>query len=82
MSLHGDVRVNGYLIGTWTATRISNTEEQPPAPDALSVYTWWYQDTETRALADGTLVHRYGDGAAVLASKVLLAATPTPGAAT
>lgn len=74
MSLHGDIRVNGRLLHQWEAQRVTNVDATP-SPDDVSTYSCrvrsWVPGQMSTAVTDFTVEHRYGDGAAVLASKVL-----------
>jgi hypothetical protein len=77
VSLHGELKVNDRVIAEWSARRVNGGI----APDDINLYDWFYtenpQSTTKRAgriWAGGNLSHRYGDGAAVLAAKVLQAA--------
>lgn len=72
MSLHGTIEVNRERIGWWFAQRISGGDQ----PDDVNTYE---VSVHTGRLGDamtnwrGTVEHRYGDGAVVLAAKVLAA---------
>lgn len=66
MSMTIDVRVNGDTIST---VGITNTTGHMGADD-VNTYEWAYFGDGRRKLAD-TVEHRFGDGAMVLASKVL-----------
>lgn len=67
MALHGEIRINGQEIGYWSARRLADV--WPVPADMVNEY-------ETTLKIDGKVTtgrvtHRYGDGAAVLAAKVL-----------
>lgn len=70
MALHGAIKVNGNILGAWTAVRVTNTEDAVLTPDAVSEYEC------SVGMLDGdqfdfNLTHRFGDGALVLASSIL-----------
>lgn len=71
MSLHGDVRVNDELLGTWVARRVAPLEGAID-PDTECSYecTWAERDGGAAQLPE--LKHRHGDGALVLAQEVLV----------
>lgn len=69
MSLHGTVEINGQRIGAWVARRISPLGT--PRPDDLCDYEWTWVDRDDPKPRRGELRHRYGNGAASLASEVL-----------
>lgn len=66
MSMTIDVRINGQVIGS--AEIVNRTCRI--GIDAVNTYRWSYSGDANRVLYD-TTEHRYGDGAVVLASKVL-----------
>lgn len=69
MSLHGDIQVNGHLLGEWSAQRVSNVDDAVLDPDTVSEYRC---RVLTRDIDKEFYVnHRYGDGPVVLATKVL-----------
>lgn len=78
MALHGEVKVNGQVIGAWSARRLEPLENVYD-PDAEMhtyecTYTWpqpifGYEDTVTFSVR-----HMYGDGAEALAAQVFLQA--------
>ncbi len=72
MSLHGDIRVNGYLLGEWSAQRMSNVDDAVLDPDTVSEYRCRVLTREGDR--EFFVQHRYGDGSVVLATKVLAAA--------
>lgn len=63
MSLHGDIRVNGRVIGRWGAVRTR------PLGERANRYRWTYNTDGMEA--HGVLDHREADGATNLAAKVL-----------
>lgn len=63
-----DVTVNGDTIGQ---VDIENRTRHT-RPDDTNTYAWHYRGDGHRVLTD-TVDHRYGDGAMVLASKVMAA---------
>ncbi len=66
MSLYVTLEINDARTGTVAITRTTSHGEQP---DAVNFYRWQYwRDGES---AVGHIEHRYGDGAVVLAAKVL-----------
>jgi hypothetical protein len=74
MALHGDIRINGSLIGVWQARRTQRLW------DVEAVHTYecrvdWVDDTEKTGMAF-LLDHRYSEGATALAAKVLQQASP------
>lgn len=74
MALWGNIFLNTRNIGGWEAVRVTNTDTDKPDDDAVSTYKWQSQlqgvDGRWKKL-EGTVEHRYGDGAPALASKVL-----------
>jgi hypothetical protein len=77
MSLHGELKVNGRVIAEWSARRVNGGIQ----PDDVNLYDWFYTENPRswtksggKIWAGGNLSHRYGDGAHVLAAKVLQAA--------
>ena len=76
--LHGIVMVNGSLIASWSAQRMTNTETPTPDnPDQWNTYRCRVAprprfDAHSNDLTvEFDLEHRYGDGAACLAAAVL-----------
>lgn len=71
MALHFALMVNTDPIGQVVITRTAGGS----APDDVNRYRWEYGQTATGRLEiiGGQLKHRYGDGALVLAHKVLSA---------
>lgn len=70
MALHGEIKVNGVVIGEWSAVRRGKTEEVNRYDCKV-----WYIDTEHRRMnAKFAVTHKPQDGALVLASRVLLRA--------
>ena len=65
--LHGQLQINHRTIGTWQAQRIVTRES------GRHTYRWEVHHRDVRLI--GELTHRYDDGALVLASKVLAAAS-------
>jgi hypothetical protein len=63
MSLHGTIQVNGHVIGAWTARRGHQVDP--------GVHEYQVMLSENLRQVTGTVVHRYTDGASILASKVL-----------
>jgi len=61
MSLHGPIHVNDARIGYWCATRVLTGDP--------NVYDCWVDVNFIRN--EFQITHRYEDGAAALASKVL-----------
>ncbi len=82
MSLHGEIKVNGLVIGTWEAVRQGEIQRQPGVARVIDPNTTFdYACTANlNSSPDGcpavlerfTVTHRFGDGALVLASKVLM----------
>lgn len=69
MALHGDIRINGSLLGVWTARRTQRLWDV----DAVHTYECqvdWVDDSEKAGMAF-LLDHRYSEGATALAAKVL-----------
>lgn len=73
MALHGNVSVNGRIVGHWSAQRTSARRDEVNVYDC-EVVTY---GTETLAAGRETfqLEHRYDDGPMALAAKVLGHAT-------
>lgn len=67
--LHGDIRVNGILIGEWTAVRQNNTQKD------FNDYRCEINFRDVQGYpchAEWHMTgHRYGDGAVMLAARVL-----------
>jgi hypothetical protein len=69
--LHGELKVNGHAIGDWQAIRKEETlPGQHRYNTVLNLYAG--QGVGQQRMTVGSVVHTYTDGAAVLASKVLL----------
>lgn len=69
MALHGDIRVNGNIIGSWVATR-----EKGQAVDGKFKYrcsALWTDLGGYRYSADFEHEHKFTDGAIILASDLL-----------
>lgn len=64
MALHGELKVNGGVIGRWYAQRVLTRES------GFHLYRWEAYDTTGRHYT-GEVGHWEDEGAAVLASKVL-----------
>lgn len=77
MSLHGTVQINGRVIATWSAQRITNTDAATLPPDSISTYRCAVVPHPNRDVDNWLLDrqfdldHRYADGFARLASRVL-----------
>lgn len=75
MALHGEIKVNGEIIGGWIARRIDFLDD----PDAEYLYDCrYFESSPARQWEDVhalefVVSHRYSDGAAALARKVLTA---------
>lgn len=68
MSLHGDIKVNHHVIGTWSA------QNAGPTMDA-GIYRCHVIYTDIRGYTKERrffIKHNYGDGALVLGAKVML----------
>lgn len=70
MALHGDVAINGVLLGVWQARRTEDLQH------GRSTYTYdcqvdWTARNGTRQRSTFTLTHDYDQGAFALAAKVL-----------
>lgn len=74
MALHGNLEVNGQTIGYWSATR-RDKDTKSRLPDEVLDYDWevvvYATDSQPRGRWEGTLWHRFGDGALALAATVL-----------
>lgn len=66
IALHGEIKVNGQVIGRWTAQRILTRQS------GRHTYRWEAYDKGRHTTGD--LDHNYDDGAIALAVKVLRAA--------
>ena len=77
MSLHGTVQINGRVIATWSAQRITNTDTANPPADSVNTYRCSVVPHPNRDVDNWPLDrqfdldHRFSDGAARLASRVL-----------
>jgi hypothetical protein len=75
MALHGELKVNGFIIAFWSAQRLDDLADV----DQVSLYHCVYEEVSpvtgdawhSDAHLEAALEHRYSDGAAVLAKKVL-----------
>ncbi len=74
MSLIIDVSVNEHRLFTVSAQRVSNTALVTLSDDTVSDYRVFKCGLDPNTEFIGTLSHRYGDGASVLARKALHAA--------
>lgn len=66
MALHGDIRINGNMLGEWQARRTQHLVHE----NAVHEYEWrvvTIDGTDKR----GLVLHRYSDGAVKLAALVL-----------
>lgn len=69
MSLTVEVKINGKTIEIYEATRVlTNMNRTDIDPDHEHTYRTW---SSTGRGLYGYLLHRYGDGATVLAAKLL-----------
>ncbi|MCG7592425.1 hypothetical protein [Mycobacterium sp. PSTR-4-N] len=66
MSLYVKLALNGDGIGDIAITRVTDVGSEP---DSVNTYRWLYDRGDDSAR--GLVTHRFGDGAVVLASKVL-----------
>lgn len=64
MALHGDIRINGDLLGVWTARRLENP------PKAVNDYECEILMTDGKG-GKFEVRHKFAEGAIVLAAKVL-----------
>lgn len=71
MSLRLDIRINEKFLAT---VFVHRRESNGDGPDAIHGYEWELLDASS-ARHGGWVRHRHGDGAAVLAAKVLTAAS-------
>lgn len=73
MALHGEIRVNGMVIGEWEAQR--QTEHQPEPDDVVHYWAMARQNSTPDGcpafLERFEVEHRFGDGALALAARVL-----------
>lgn len=70
MALHGEIKINGGDIASWSAQRLEDLKDL----EQVSLYHCWYETYTGQYVEDftyATIEHRYSDGAAVLAQKVL-----------
>lgn len=78
MALHGTIEINGRTIGLWEAVRQDNLTD----PDQVSSYACRVSVRQLNSPVvvewEDVLEHRYSDGAAVLAAKVLSAYAGVP----
>lgn len=68
MSLHVTLTINDEPIGSISITR--QHDDNVTDIESTNWYRWYYYEGG-RHLARGHIDHRYGDGAVILASKVL-----------
>ena len=77
MALHGELKINGVVIAYWSAQRLDQLEDADQESLYYVVYEESVQDLSGAILwgdawaIDAVVTHRYSDGAAVLAQKVL-----------
>ena len=77
MALHGEIKINGVIIGGWVARRVEMLDD----PDGEYLYHCHYFEEgpspagnfDDIGSLEFTVAHRYSDGAAALARKVLTA---------
>lgn len=67
MALHGDISINGQLLGTWEAVRQQELKDVDQVSDYICK-VWWRAPTYNFAF---TVAHRYSDGAEELTALVL-----------
>lgn len=85
MALHGTIQVNDTVIGTWWAMRCRRLDlTRADINDEVSDYVCQVHMDAARGsrlgtLWRGTVTHRYGDGALVLAAKILAKAVAETG---
>lgn len=70
MALHGELKVNGGVIGRWYAQRVLTRES------GFHQYRWETYDEQGRHRT-GSINHWEDEGAGVLAAKVLLRSAGT-----
>ncbi len=68
MSVYLDLHINDAQLGAIAITRMTSAGG---TDDAINTYRWHYACEGHQDM--GSVVHRYGDGAVVLAHKVLAA---------
>lgn len=68
MALHGDIKINGKIIGAWTARRL---QHPPQEVNEYEIAYAYFEPDGTVHQVEGTLTHRFGDGATSLAAEVL-----------
>lgn len=73
MALHGQLRINDQLIGSYEIIRTTALGVPSPADDSVQTYKWVYKDNRSNSLLRGEIVHRFGAGAEFLLAMVLLA---------
>ncbi len=69
--MNGEIAINGTPIAFWSARRL-NDRNPEPAPDDVFEYEWTYTDIQLRRTYTGKVKHCYGEGAAILLTKVML----------
>ena len=69
MALHGEIKINHQVLGYWSAQRVTNTTGAP-TDDMISEYKCTVSMNHAPEIVF-YLTHRYGDGAHILAAKVL-----------
>jgi hypothetical protein len=70
MAIHGPVMVNDQIIAYYTIRRTEPLTD----PDQLSKYDYKYEDVTIGKRTEGSVFHKYSDGAAALISRVMLCA--------
>lgn len=80
MALHGVLRINGLPLYGYSIVR--NKGQQYPMADTVCTYKWeavrYDLDGVIEEKFEGTVEHRYGDGAPKLVSLVLAHVPPPP----
>lgn len=79
MALLVEVKINSQWLYTVSATRISNTTTAKLSPNDTSEYLIQKWPPGAGVIDCGTIYHRYGAGAGVLAERALEAARVVEG---
>lgn len=69
MALRGEVRMSGETLWLWEAVKLTRLSH-PPEPDDVYTYQCTVASLDRQRL-QFEVKHRYGDGAGVLAAKLL-----------
>lgn len=70
MALHGELKVNGYIIGDWSAVRKERLYTDPIERDVGPKFRYACEMTLNGETMCGDVYHYFDDGAVVLLQKI------------